>query len=137
MKLREVEVSTPKMGKMTLSLMRLTVEQGEVLFDLPFEHDVHRRHRYVIKEFPVLRWSNGMPWHEANAWFVSQAPNIPLGMLRSTCRAAAASCNFLGTYSVIGRKVTEKSCTESFFDRFSVLNANLTHTHELFSNPPQ
>ncbi|MEJ5279793.1 tyrosine-type recombinase/integrase [Pseudomonas sp. MYb541] len=81
MKLREVEVSTPKMGKMTLSLMRLTVEQGEVLFDLPFEHDVHRRHRYVIKEFPVLRWSNGMPWHEANAWFVSQAPNIPLGEL--------------------------------------------------------
>lgn len=60
-----------------------------------------------------------------------------LGMLRSTCRAAAASCNFPGTYSVIGRKVTEKSCTESFFDRFSVLNANLTHTHELFSNPPQ
>ncbi|MFR0657074.1 hypothetical protein SB719_21245, partial [Pantoea sp. SIMBA_079] len=47
-----------------------------------------------------------------------------LGMLRSTCRAAAASCNFPGTYSVIGRKVTEKSCTESFFDRFSVLNAN-------------
>ncbi|MCE0970291.1 three-Cys-motif partner protein TcmP, partial [Pseudomonas putida] len=46
-----------------------------------------------------------------------------LGMLRSTCRAAAASCNFPGTYSVIGRKVTEKSCTESFFDRFSVLNA--------------
>ncbi|MBA1319916.1 hypothetical protein G7032_29595, partial [Pseudomonas monteilii] len=43
-----------------------------------------------------------------------------LGMLRSTCRAAAASCNFPGTYSVIGRKVTEKSCTESFFDRFSV-----------------
>ncbi|MBM1185043.1 hypothetical protein H4P02_23240, partial [Pseudomonas lundensis] len=42
-----------------------------------------------------------------------------LGMLRSTCRAAAASCNFPGTYSVIGRKVTEKSCTESFFDRFS------------------
>ena len=33
--------------------------------------------------------------------------------------------------------MTEKSCTESFFDRFSVLNANLTHTHELFSNPPQ
>ncbi|MFG0863148.1 hypothetical protein, partial [Pseudomonas sp. CJQ_13] len=33
-----------------------------------------------------------------------------LGMLRSTCRAAAASCNFPGTYSVIGRKVTEKSC---------------------------
>ncbi|MCE0883396.1 hypothetical protein LU679_30280, partial [Pseudomonas putida] len=27
-----------------------------------------------------------------------------LGMLRSTCRAAAASCNFPGTYSVIGRK---------------------------------
>ncbi|MCE1010338.1 restriction endonuclease, partial [Pseudomonas monteilii] len=49
-----------------------------------------------------------------------------LGMLRSTCRAAAVSCNFPGTYSVIGRKVTEKSCTESFFDRFSVLNANLT-----------
>ncbi|MFP6784305.1 MAG: hypothetical protein VCB24_08370, partial [Pseudomonas sp.] len=47
-----------------------------------------------------------------------------LRMLRSTCRAAAASCNFPGTYSVIGRKVTEKSCTESFFDRFSVLNAN-------------
>ncbi|WP_284392123.1 caspase family protein, partial [Pseudomonas putida] len=46
-----------------------------------------------------------------------------LGMLRSTCRAAAASCNFPGTHSVIGRKVTEKSCTESFFDRFSVLNA--------------
>ncbi|WP_220465877.1 hypothetical protein, partial [Pseudomonas juntendi] len=42
-----------------------------------------------------------------------------LRMLRSTCRAAAASCNFPGTYSVIGRKVTEKSCTESFFDRFS------------------
>ncbi|MFT2189045.1 hypothetical protein ACMV6F_26370, partial [Pseudomonas putida] len=45
--------------------------------------------------------------------------HTPLGMLRSTCRAAAASCNFPGTYSVIGRKVTEKSCTESFFDRFS------------------
>ncbi|MQT66340.1 hypothetical protein GHO42_25090, partial [Pseudomonas sp. FSL R10-0056] len=27
-----------------------------------------------------------------------------LRMLRSTCRAAAASCNFPGTYSVIGRK---------------------------------
>ncbi|MFV3378307.1 hypothetical protein ACNE9Y_29750, partial [Pseudomonas sp. NY11226] len=40
---------------------------------------------------------------------------IILWMLRSTCRAAAASCNFPGTYSVIGRKVTEKSCTESFF----------------------
>ena len=41
-------------------------------------------------------------------------PVFNLGMLRSTCRAAAASCNFPGTYSVIGRKVTEKSCTESF-----------------------
>ncbi|MCE1021749.1 integrase repeat-containing protein, partial [Pseudomonas monteilii] len=29
--------------------------------------------------------------------------NRYLGMLRSTCRAAAASCNFPGTYSVIGR----------------------------------
>ncbi|WP_238758937.1 hypothetical protein, partial [Pseudomonas putida] len=72
---------------------------------------------------------------ERQEWIVSRA--CDLGMLRSTCRAAAASCNFPGTYSVIGRKVTEKSCTESFFDRFSVLNANLTHTHELFSNPPQ
>ncbi|WP_236183109.1 hypothetical protein, partial [Pseudomonas ceruminis] len=53
---------------------------------------------------------------ELNAQFLLRKS---LGMLRSTCRAAAASCNFPGTYSVIGRKVTEKSCTESFFDRFS------------------
>lgn len=108
-------------------------------------------------EYAVQRGNGDGVDYDANAWYAEadytfdMLPFAPvlgyrythfsgdsdLRMLRSTCRAAAASCNFPGTYSVIGRKVTEKSCTESFFDRFSVLNANLTHTHELFSNPPQ
>lgn len=75
------EVRAPRMGKMTFSLMGLYVVEEAVLFELPFEHDAHRQRRYVIREFPILYWSNGMPWHEANAWFVSQAANIPLGEL--------------------------------------------------------
>lgn len=72
----------PKMGDMTLSLLQLAVGQDEELsFKLPFEHDIHRQRRYVIGGFPILYWSNGLPWYEANAWLVSQASSIPLGDL--------------------------------------------------------
>ncbi|MBH3411338.1 T6SS effector BTH_I2691 family protein, partial [Pseudomonas putida] len=80
------------------------------------EQWVRRCHFGRANEKPPIHWESpnfaDIAFSELNA--------ATLGMLRSTCRAAAASCNFPGTYSVIGRKVTEKSCTESFFDRFSV-----------------
>lgn len=81
-KMDSVGSKSPKMKQMTLSLMQLSVTDGQICYRLPFDHNPERKKLYVISGFPILAWSSGMFWDEANAWFSYQAQGIPISSIK-------------------------------------------------------
>ncbi|MEW9932038.1 hypothetical protein, partial [Pseudomonas putida] len=68
--------------------------------------EVYTPDRYEIEIVESNTFKPGSENHKKFLYHpvtISPGNTEALGMLRSTCRAAAVSCNFPGTYSVIGR----------------------------------
>lgn len=66
----------------TLTLFHITVAPGVASYALPFAHDLKRQRKYVVIGFPILRWSTGALWDEANIWLGALAQSIPTQDIR-------------------------------------------------------
>ena len=66
----------------TLTLFHITVAPGVASYALPFAHDLKRQKNYVVLGFPILRWSTGGLWDEANLWLGALAQSIPTQGIR-------------------------------------------------------
>lgn len=66
----------------TLTLFHITVAPGTASYALPFSHDLTRQRNYIVQGFPILRWSTGELWDEANIWLGALAQSIPTQDIR-------------------------------------------------------